>query len=265
MSFLKVLIFLVHYFFPRKTGIDGSMSSGVPGSYVSMMFGQKNLASKISYMSQTDATQKATNIVLQNVVSGEASSSPLFKDIYDGERKNKSKPEELTFTSPSNNLESTNDAPSCSSSKKKKKKKRKEKVETSSSSSSSDTDSSDDEKSKKKLKKLRKKIKKLEQMKQPTFPQPGYPQPSFPQPGYPQPSFPQPSYPQPGYPQPSYPYAVQMMPPPYQMVHILPNNYPQAEAVKLPQQQVLTRTLTQTQTLGPANNNYLVDEIDNRN
>ena len=158
--------------FFRKTGIDGSMSSGIPGSYVSMMFGQKNLASKVSYMSPTDSTQKATNLVLQNVVNGELNSSPLFKEIYDKERKANVKVEESNITSPSPShiddlcIGVQNKATGSSKEKiveKKKKKKRKhKKAESSSSSSSSECSSTDSEDEKKKIKQLKAKIKKLE-------------------------------------------------------------------------------------------------------
>ena len=70
----------------RKTGIDGSMTSGMPSPYVSILYGQKSLSSKLNYMSSDDPTMRASNRVLQNVISGEGSAGPSFQEIYNEER-----------------------------------------------------------------------------------------------------------------------------------------------------------------------------------
>ena len=261
----------------RKTGIDGGMSSGIPGSYVSMMFGQKNLASKVNYMSPTDSTQKATNLVLQNVINGELNSSPMFKDIYAQERKINANVDPSPSPSHNANEELCPDVPPTEMSgsskkdveKKKKKKKDRKKVESSSSSSSESSSSeSENERSRRKIKKLKAKIKKLEPSQHVALPSTAFQVPVqiVPQQFLQCQAFPQQL--------PQYQILPQLLPnyqmvpqqfPPYQL---FPGNPMQADArtfqtVKPQQQQVLTRTITQTQTLAKGNNNFIVDEIDN--
>ena len=62
------------------------MDSGMPGAFVSILTGQKNLASKLSYMSASNTTMKATNRTVQNVLSGEQSSALNFKQILEDEK-----------------------------------------------------------------------------------------------------------------------------------------------------------------------------------
>ena len=63
------------------------MDSGMPSAYVSMLAGQKNLASKLSYMSPSDITMKATNRTIQNIISGEQSSGLNFSELIEEEKK----------------------------------------------------------------------------------------------------------------------------------------------------------------------------------
>ena len=62
------------------------MDSGMPGAFVSILTGQKNLASKLSYMSASKTTMKATNRTIQNVLSGEQSAALNFNEILEEEK-----------------------------------------------------------------------------------------------------------------------------------------------------------------------------------
>ena len=62
------------------------MDSGMPGAFVSILTGQKNLASKLSYMSASNTTMKATNRTVQNVLSGEQSCGLNFNQILEDEK-----------------------------------------------------------------------------------------------------------------------------------------------------------------------------------
>ena len=59
----------------------------MPGAFVSVLTGQKNLASKLAYMSASNTTMKATNRTIQNVFSGEQSTSLNFNQILKVEKK----------------------------------------------------------------------------------------------------------------------------------------------------------------------------------
>ena len=59
----------------------------MPSAFVSMLAGQKNLASKLSYMSPSDITMKATNRTIQNIISGEQSSGLNFSELIEEEKK----------------------------------------------------------------------------------------------------------------------------------------------------------------------------------
>ena len=248
-----------------------------------MMYGQKNLASKVNYMSATDSTQKATNLVLQNVINGELNSSPMFKDIYAQERKNNANVDEPSPSQSHNvNEELCPDVPTSEMSgsakkdveKKKKKKQKKKKVVCSSSSSSDESSSSesDNERSRSKIKKLKAKIKKLERREPNQHVAP--PSTAF---QVPVQIVPQQFLQLHAIPQqlPQYQILPQVLPN-YQMV---PQQFPPNQALagnplqadgrtfqtlQPQQQQVVTRTITQTQTLAKGNNNnFITDEINN--
>ena len=74
------------YFFIRKTGINGCMSAGMPGAFVSMSTSRKSLASKLHYMSSNYLTMKATTRIVHNVINGEQSSGSNFQDVFEDER-----------------------------------------------------------------------------------------------------------------------------------------------------------------------------------
>lgn len=63
------------------------MAAGMPGAFVSTLTGQKSLASKLSYMSANDPTQRATSRTLQNVMCGEQSTAKNFDEILKKERR----------------------------------------------------------------------------------------------------------------------------------------------------------------------------------
>ena len=63
------------------------MAAGMPGAFVSILTGQKSLASKLSYMSANDPTQRATSRTLQNVMCGEQSTAKNFDEILKKERR----------------------------------------------------------------------------------------------------------------------------------------------------------------------------------
>lgn len=181
----------------RKTGIDGSMTSGMPGSYVSILYGQRSLASKLNYMSSNDSTMKASNRVLQNVINGESNAGPSYQQIYEEERSAgsvavnhpspvaaptiESNPDTGTTTAPSVDLNpGTSSNLSANESvvkrkKRKRSKKHRKQLESSSSSSSSSDDSSEDErKYKKKIKKLEKQIQLMKQPQSAAINNPGF-------------------------------------------------------------------------------------------
>ena len=129
------------------------MTAGMPGCNVSMLTGQKNLASKLNYMSPDDPTLKATNKVLQNIISGEKNAGQTFQDIYQEEKS-------LEIAEIHQKDEKTPTVPKVET-----KDKRKPETSSSSSLASSSSGSSDDKSSKqnkkykRKLKKLKRKIK----------------------------------------------------------------------------------------------------------
>ena len=67
------------------------MSAGMPGSFVSMLTGQKSLTSKLEYMSPDDVTLKASNRLVQNIISGEQRSGPRFAEIMNEEKNREAK------------------------------------------------------------------------------------------------------------------------------------------------------------------------------
>ena len=149
----------------RKTGIDGSMTSGMPSPYVSILYGQKSLSSKLNYMSSDDPTMRASNRVLQNVISGEASAGPSFQEIYNEERTGTGSsvkdPEPV-----SNSDHITNEPPSSTNEsmikKRAKRGRKKYKRHESSSSSSTDSSSEDERDYQKEARRLKKRLKKIE-------------------------------------------------------------------------------------------------------
>ena len=156
----------------RKTGIDGSMTSGMPSPYVSILYGQKSLSSKLNYMSSDDPTMKATNRVLQNVISGQASAGPSFQEIYNQERAGignsaDTAPDPSATSDISSHAVSNSDTVPPSSSKESKMKKkakrgRKYKRHNSSSSSSTDSSSEDEMDYRKEARRLKKRLKQIE-------------------------------------------------------------------------------------------------------
>ena len=67
------------------------MSAGMPGSFVSMLTGQKSLTSKLEYMSPDVVTLKASNRLIQNIISGEQRSGPRFAEIMNEEKNREAK------------------------------------------------------------------------------------------------------------------------------------------------------------------------------
>ena len=68
--------------------MDGALSSWMPSTYVvvACMAGQKSLTSQTSYVSPTDATLRAKNTIMQNVISGEGSSGRDFNEVFKEEK-----------------------------------------------------------------------------------------------------------------------------------------------------------------------------------
>ena len=66
--------------------IDGGLSSGMPGSYVACLAGQKTLAAQTHYVSHTPTTLSATNRIMKDLVSGESSTTQNFDDILKEEK-----------------------------------------------------------------------------------------------------------------------------------------------------------------------------------
>lgn len=93
----------------RKTMIDGGLSSGMPGSYVACLAGQKSLASQTHYVSHTPTSLSATNRIMKDLVSGESSTTQNFDDMLKEEKQKEAKTISAMKTSIENPAENRDD------------------------------------------------------------------------------------------------------------------------------------------------------------
>ena len=149
------------------------LSSGVPAVYVSMQMGHKNAASLSKYSSHDEVTSKATNLINQNILSGNKHSSKKFDDVLAeqssilaqdvgennvvGEQTSGDKVH--LVPSAKEQMEVAPEKQHKSRSKKKSKKRRRESSSSSSASSSSSSSSPDRQMSKKELRREMKRMK----------------------------------------------------------------------------------------------------------